>query len=332
MVYLDFFSSKQICPKITLVLGMASSNKSIYSALAANLLIAVTKFIAGIISNSAAMIAEGVHSLVDTANQLLLLLGLHQSKKKPDARHPFGYGKELYFYSFIVSILIFGLGGGVSIYQGITHIIHPDMPGNPTWSYVVLCSSVVFEGTSFIISAKEFNKLRGDQTWWQAITNSKDPSTFLVLFEDGAAVIGLFIVMICLFVGHRYHLNYLDGVASLLVGLLLIGVSIILARESRSLLMGEGIRKETKARITQIVEHDADVLKLMHILSTYQSPSEILLMLIVAFKPNLDTGQINEAISRIRNRVKDEYNLIHFVIIQPDIYTDKIDPNVQTYI
>src|SRR4051812_36742533 len=120
---------------------MASSKKSIYSALAANLLIAVTKFAAGAISNSAAMVSEGVHSVVDTTNQLLLLLGLHQSKKKPDARHPFGYGKELYFYSFIVSILIFGLGGGVSIYQGINHIISPDVPGNPTWSYVVLCSS-----------------------------------------------------------------------------------------------------------------------------------------------------------------------------------------------
>jgi cation diffusion facilitator family transporter len=311
---------------------MASSNRSIYSALAANLLIAITKFIAGFISNSAAMLSEGVHSVVDTANQLLLLLGLHQSKKKPDARHPFGYGKELYFYSFIVSILIFGLGGGVSVYQGISHIIHPDMPGNPTWSYVVLCSSVVFEGTSFIISAKEFNKLRGDQTWWQAITNSKDPSTFLVLFEDGAAVIGLFIVMICLFLGHRYHLDYLDGVASLLVGLLLVGVSIILARESRSLLMGEGISKQTKVRIEEIVEEDADVLKLMHILSTYQSPSEILLMLIVAFKSNLNTDEINEAISRIRNRVKDEYGLIHFVIIQPEVYMDKISPNVQTYI
>lgn len=278
------------------------------------------------------MIAEGVHSVVDTANQLLLLLGLHRSKKKPDARHPFGYGKELYFYSFIVSILIFGLGGGVSVYQGIAHIIHPDVPGNPTWSYVVLCSSVVFEGTSLVIATKEFNKLRGDQTWWQAITNSKDPSTFLVLFEDGAAVIGLFIVMICLFIGHRYHLDYLDGVASLLVGLLLIGVSIILARESRSLLMGEGISKQTKARITEIVEQDADVQKLMHILSTYQSPSEILLMLIIAFEQNRDTQQINDAISRIRNGVKDEYSLIHFVIIQPDIYMDKIDPNVQTYI
>ena len=311
---------------------MASSNRSIYSALAANLLIAITKFIAGFISNSAAMLSEGVHSVVDTANQLLLLFGLHQSKKKPDTRHPFGYGKELYFYSFIVSILIFGLGGGISVYQGITHIIHPDMPGNPIWSYVVLCLSVVFEGTSFVISAKEFNKLRGDQTWWQAITNSKDPSTFLVLFEDGAAVIGLFIVMICLFLGHRYHLDYLDGVASLLVGLLLVGVSIILARESRSLLMGEGISKQTKVRIEEIVEEDADVLKLMHILSTYQSPSEILLMLIVAFKSNLNTDEINEAISRIRNRVKDEYGLIHFVIIQPEVYMDKISPNVQTYI
>ncbi|MDN5287211.1 MAG: cation diffusion facilitator family transporter [Mucilaginibacter sp.] len=311
---------------------MASSNKSIYSALAANLLIAITKFIAGIVSNSAAMIAEGVHSVVDTANQLLLLLGVHQSKKKPDALHPFGYGKELYFYSFIVSILIFGLGGGVSIYQGIVHIIHPDVPGNPTWSYVVLCTSVIFEGSSLIIAAKEFNKLRGNQTWWQAITRSKDPSTFLVLFEDGAAVIGLFIVATCLFLGHKFHLDYLDGVASLLVGLLLIGVSLILARESRSLLMGEGIGKDTKARITEIVGQDTDVLKLMHILSTYQSPSEIVLMLIVAFKPNLDTARINEAISRIRNRVKDEYSLIHFVIIQPETFMDRVNPDVQTYI
>ena len=311
---------------------MASSNKSIYSALAANLLIAITKFIAGIVSNSAAMIAEGVHSVVDTANQLLLLLGLYKSKKKPDATHPFGYGKELYFYSFIVSILIFGLGGGVSIYQGVTHILHPDVPGDPKWSYVVLAISVIFEGSSFIIAAKEFNKLRGDQTWWQAITKSKDPSTFLVLFEDSAAVIGLFIVAICLFIGHKFHINYLDGVASLLVGILLIGVSMILARESRSLLMGEGIGSNTKQRIKEIVEDDKDVLKLMHILSTYQSPSEIVMMLIVSFDTHLDTNGINEAISRIRNRVKDEYNLIHFLIIQPETFMEKVNPDVQTYI
>lgn len=311
---------------------MASSNKSIYSALVANLLIALTKFIAGFFSNSAAMIAEGVHSVVDTANQVLLLFGLRQSRKKPDATHPFGYGKELYFYSFIVSILIFGLGGGVSIFQGIYHIIHPDIPGNPTWNYVVLGISVLFEGSSLVIAAKEFNKLRGDNTWWRAITKSKDPSTFLVLFEDSAAVIGLFIVAICMYLGHTYHIDYLDGLASLLVGILLICVSLILARESRSLLMGEGIGANTKKRITEIVEQDADVLKLMHILSTYQSPNEIVLMLIIAFKKELDTAGINEAIDRIRNLVKDEYSLVHFLIIQPEIYMDKVDPDVQTYI
>lgn len=311
---------------------MASSNKSIYSALAANLLIALTKFIAGFFSNSAAMIAEGVHSVVDTANQVLLLFGLRQSRKKPDATHPFGYGKELYFYSFIVSILIFGLGGGVSMFQGIYHIIHPDVLGVPKWNYIVLGISVIFEGSSLVIAAKEFNKLRGDNTWWQAITKSKDPSTFLVLFEDSAAVIGLFIVAICMYLGHTYHINYMDGLASLLVGILLICVSLILARESRSLLMGEGIGSTTKKRITEIVEQDQDVLKLMHILSTYQSPSEIVLMLIIAFKKNLDTAGINEAISRVRNIVKDEYNLVHFVIIQPEIYMEKVDPDVQTYI
>jgi cation diffusion facilitator family transporter len=313
-------------------MGMASSNKSIYSALAANLLIALTKFIAGFFSNSAAMIAEGVHSVVDTANQVLLLFGLRQSRKKPDATHPFGYGKELYFYSFIVSILIFGLGGGVSMFQGIYHIIHPDVLGIPKWNYIVLGISVIFEGSSLMIAAKEFNKLRGDNTWWQAITKSKDPSTFLVLFEDSAAVIGLFIVAICMYLGHTYHINYMDGLASLLVGILLICVSLILARESRSLLMGEGIGSNTKKRITEIVEQDQDVLKLMHILSTYQSPSEIVLMLIIAFKKDLDTAGINGAVSRIRNIVKDEYNLVHFVIIQPEIYMGKVDPDVQTYI
>ncbi|WP_439698410.1 cation diffusion facilitator family transporter [Mucilaginibacter sp. AW1-7] len=311
---------------------MASSNKSIYAALAANLLIALTKFMAGFFSNSAAMVAEGVHSVVDTANQVLLLFGLHQSRKKPDAKHPFGYGKELYFYSFIVSILIFGLGGGVSIYQGIAHIITPEVPGNPTWNYAVLGMSVIFEGSSLLIAAKEFNKLRSELSWWQAIVKSKDPSTFLVLFEDSAAVIGLVIVAVCMFIGHTYHINYLDGLASLLVGLVLIFVSIILARESRSLLMGEGIGASTKKHIIEIVEQDQDALKLMHLMSTYQSPTEVLLMLIISFKSNLDTAGINNAIIRIRNRVKDEYSLIHFVIIQPDTFMEKVSPNMQLYV
>jgi len=297
---------------------MASSKKSIYSALGANLLIALTKFTAGHFSNSASMIAEGIHSLVDTTNQLLLLLGIRRSKKAPDAAHPFGYGKELYFWSFIVSILIFGLGGGLSIYQGIIHMIDPEPLGNPTISYIVLSLSIVFEGASLIVAIKSFNASRGNLGWWDAVVKSKDPSSFLVLFEDAAAVAGLFIVGICIFLSHRLNLPVLDGLASLLVGLLLVAVSAILARESRSLLMGEGIAPETKASICGLVEQYPAVQKVKQILSTYQSPEEVVLMLILVFNEQLTTSDINSAIDEIREKVKYKYPFVRFVIIQPE--------------
>lgn len=303
---------------------MTSSKKSIYSALIANLLIAVTKFIAGVIGRSGSMISEGIHSVVDTANELLLLLGLHRARKEPDKTHPFGYGKELYFWSFIVSIMIFGLGGGLSIYQGILHIRQPEPIGDPTMSYIVLGLSVIFEGSSLIIALREFNAIRGDQTWWDAVVKSKDPSNFLVMFEDSAAVAGLFIVGICMFLNHRYNLPVLDGIASLLVGLILVGVSAILARESRSLLMGEGISSESRTKISTLVEQDNAVLKVMHMLSTYQSPDEIILMLIVAFKDDLDTQQINKAIGRIRDCIKQEFSLVRFVLVQPETFSAEI--------
>ena len=299
-----------------------ASKNSIYSALAANLLIAITKFVAGALSSSAAMISEGIHSLVDTVNQLLLLFGIHQSKKPADAARPFGYGKELYFWSFIVSILIFGLGGGLSIYQGITHIIHPDELRDPTWNYVVLGFSVIFEGISLGIAWKEFNAVRGTDSWWSAVIKSKNPANFLVLFEDGGAVLGLSIVAICLFIGHEFNLPWMDGFASLLVGLLLVSISMILARESRSLLMGEGIAPETQQKIIKLAERDESVLQARHILSTYQSPEEVVLMLIIAFKPDLDTSNINDAIVRIRTSIKKAYPLVSFIIIQPEAVKD----------
>lgn len=302
---------------------MARSNKSIYSALISNLLIAITKFVAGSISNSAAMRAEGVHSVVDTVNELLLLYGIRLSKKPPDAQRPFGYGRELYFWSFMVSMMIFGLGGGVSIYQGWQHIAHPEPLGNPFWSYIVLVSSMVFEGTSFLIALRAFNKLRGDLHWWTAIKRSKDPTSFLILFEDGAAVLGLLIVLLFVWLGHRFHNPYLDGTASILVGLLLVAVSLIAARESRSLLMGEGIAPETQKKITALVEQDPGVIKLLHILSTYQAPETVVLMMIIAFREDLDTTDINDAIDRISSAIKKEYNLVRFVLIQPDLYEQK---------
>src|SRR4051794_33143704 len=302
---------------------MATSHKSIYGALVANVLIAVTKFIAGAVTNSGSMISEGVHSLVDTTNELLLLLGIHQSKKPPDRQRPFGYGKELYFWSFIVSILIFGLGGGISIYQGYMHIRHPEELGDPFWNYIVLGASILFEGTSLIIAVKEFNKERGEQPWWEAIVRSKDPSNFLVLFEDAAAVAGLIVVIIFVYLSHALNKPFLDGVASVIVGFLLVAVSLVLARESRSLLMGEGIAPATQKRIIELAEKDKAVLKVLNIISDYRSPDEVLLLLIVAFKADLDTGEINEAIARIREEIKEEFKLVRYIIIQPEFYEEK---------
>ncbi|HTM91122.1 MAG TPA: cation diffusion facilitator family transporter, partial [Flavisolibacter sp.] len=292
---------------------MAKNHASIYSALIADILIAITKFTAGNYTNSSSMISEGIHSLVDTSNQLLLLYGLKRSKKPPDKLRPFGYGKELYFWSFIVSILIFGLGGGLSVYQGIVHILHPEPLGDPFWNYVVLAFSFVFDGASLVIAIKEFNKARGGTPFWEAIIKSKDPSSFLVLFEDGAAALGLLIVFVLMLLSHSLNLPVLDGVASVLVGLLLIFSSLILARESRSLLMGEGIAPETQKKIKDLVERDESVLKVNNILSTYQSPEEVILMLLVQFQHHLDTDEITDGINRIRSAINEKFSLVEFV-------------------
>lgn len=295
-----------------------NSKLSIYSALVANLLIAITKFIAGAFTNSSSMISEGIHSVVDTANQGLLLFGISRSKKPADKRHPFGYGKELYFWSFIVAILIFGLGGGLSIYQGILHIRHPEPIEDPTWNYIVLSLSILFEGISLFIAAKAFNKVRGELSIWNAVMHSKDPASFLVLAEDAAAVGGLLIVLICMYINHTFNLPVLDGVASLLVGLLLVFVSFILARESRSLLLGESITPETKNRIKELVEKDGSVTCVKNILSTYQSPEEVVLMLLVDFKDDLDTVEITDAIARVREAIQKEFILVQYIFIQPE--------------
>lgn len=296
---------------------MAKANKSIYSALAANLLIAVTKFIAGAFTNSSSMIAEGIHSTVDTSNQLLLLYGLKKSIKPADKYRPFGYGKELYFWSFIVSIMIFGLGGIVSITQGVAHIRHPETLVNPGWNYAVLALSFVFEGASLLIAIKEFDKTRKGMPWWKAIIKSKDPSGFLVLFEDGAAVLGLLIVFVLMVCSHNFNMPFLDGLASVLVGILLIFVSFILARESRSLLMGEGLSPQTQDKIRSIAEEDEDVIAVKNIFSMYQSPKEVLLILVLTFQPKLDTEDLTDTIDRLRHKIRSEFDVVKFVIIQP---------------
>lgn len=266
------------------------------------------------------MISEGIHSLVDSINEILLLFGISQSLKPPDARRPFGYGRELFFWAFIVSMLIFGFGGGVSIYQGILHIIHPEPLGDPFWNYVVLFASIVFEGTSFIIALKELNKSKSDVSFWRAIKESKDPTRFVILIEDGAAVSGLLIVLICVFLGHQFNVPYLDGVGSLLVGLLLVGVSLVSARESRSLLMGESISDKSRGRITEIIESDPAVVNLAKQFSMYVSVDSAIILLDIQFKP-IGHKELQDAFKRIRQSIRKEFKAIRYIVIQPE-YAD----------
>jgi cation diffusion facilitator family transporter len=296
---------------------MARSNKSIYAALAANIVIAISKFIAGGVSKSSAMISEGVHSLVDSANELLLLYGIHRSNRQRDKTHPFGYGRELYFWSFIVAILIFALGAGVSFYQGVNHIRHPQPGGAFKWNYVVLGISFLSEGSSFLVALKEFNKTRKEESLWEAVKRSKDPATFMVLFEDGAALLGVVVVFLCLYIGQLTKNPYLDGVASLLVGLILTVASALLARESRSLLMGEGVSAETEQKIMELIEKDFSPIQVKKMFSIYESPDEVLLVLILDF-PSLNTEELNNKIDAVKEAIRKRYPKINYIIIQPD--------------
>lgn len=297
---------------------MARSTIAIYSALAANVAIAVAKFVAGGISRSSAMIAEGVHSLVDSVNELLLLYGIARSDKERDERHPFGYGRELYFWSFIVAILIFALGAGVSFFQGIIHLRRPAISEDLGWNYAVLGFSFVSEGISFVIAYRKFRKTIGDRGWWEAIRMSKDPTDFMVLFEDGAAVLGIVIVFTLLLVGEWTKNPYLDGVASLLVGCILTAASAVLARESRSLLIGEGISAKTDREIRGLVEQVSEGAKVKRLFSLYQAPDEVLLVLMVDFPPDLETDELSERIGRIKEKIKDQYPRVAYIVIQPE--------------
>jgi cation diffusion facilitator family transporter len=295
---------------------MASSKLPIYSALAANLAIAVTKFIAAAITGSSAMISEGIHSIVDTGNEVLLLLGIHKSKRPPDDVRPFGYGKELYFWAFIVSIMIFGVGGGISFYEGVMHLRHPLEIKNPLWNYIVLAFAFLFDGTSFIIAFKEFNKKRGDQPFWQTVKRSKDPTTFVVLFEDAADVLGLIVAFIGVLLGQLLNNPMWDGIASIIIGLILTAVSLLLARESRSLLMGESASPGLLKAVINIAEADPSVMKVLPPLSMYLAPEEIILIMGTIFKKELTTQEILQSIERIKDNIQKQYPSIKRIVIE----------------
>ena len=239
---------------------MASESRiAIFAAIAGNVAIAITKLIAAYFTGSAAMLSEGIHSLVDTGNGGLLLLGIRMSRKPADANHPFGRGKELYFWSLVVAILIFALGGGMSVYEGVTHMLHHQPPSDPTWNYVVLGFAFVFEGGSSFFALRAFRKEMSGQGVFRTIRDSKDPTTFTVLFEDTAALLGLIVAFLGIFLGHWFHNPYLDGVASIIIGLILAVVAGFLAYESKGLLIGEGVDQKTLASIRELAGADESV-------------------------------------------------------------------------
>jgi cation diffusion facilitator family transporter len=296
---------------------MAEKPIAIYGALAANLAIAVTKFVVGLVSGSSALLAEAFHSLVDSGNQGLMLVGLRRSRRPPDPRHPFGHGKELYFWTLMVGVLLFGIGGGVSVYEGVRHLAHGAEAIEPFWAYVVLASAFVFEGISFGVALKRFlPRIEPDETWWQALRGSKDPTLVTVLAEDSAALTGLVIAAAGVFASDRLHSAVPDGIASILIGLLLAAVAVFLVHESRGLLVGESSDPRVVERVRRMVESDSAVLSAGTPMTMHLGPHEVLLNLDVRFRPGLDTADIEESVARIESRVRDELPDVRRIFIE----------------
>jgi cation diffusion facilitator family transporter len=226
-----------------------SSKKAIYGAIVANTAIAICKFVASFFTGSSAMLSEGIHSLVDTGNGVLLLFGINRSKRPADEEHPFGYGNEIYFWSFVVAVLIFALGGGIALYEGIVHLIHPEPVKDVFWNYIVLGLSMIFEGAALRVALKQFKTTRRDKPFFRALIDTKDTSTAAVVIEDTAALVGLTLAFVSLALSQITGILYFDGIGSISIGILLIGVSIFFAVECHGLLVGEGLMKGDVTKI-----------------------------------------------------------------------------------
>jgi cation diffusion facilitator family transporter len=291
---------------------------AVYGALAANLAIAVTKFIVAAVTGSSAMLSEAIHSTVDTGNQLLLLFGIRRSRRPPDLHHPYGHGKELYFWSLIVAVLIFGLGGGMSVYEGIVHVLAPKPTHNPFWNYVVLVASLVFESTSFVIALREFRPTMGGRPFWTAVRESKDPTHYTVLAEDAAAIAGLLLALLGVSLSQVFEAPVFDAIASIAIGLLLAAVAIFLVIESRGLLVGESVDQTTLAKIRNILESDPAVVRVVRLLTMQLSPDQILVNLNVAFASNVSAKDLLHVIDRLEQRIVTSHPTVRYVLIEAE--------------
>jgi cation diffusion facilitator family transporter len=293
-----------------------TSKTVIYAALGGNLCIAVIKFAAAAFTGSAAMLSEAIHSVVDTGNQLLLLFGLRRAAKPADAKHPFGYGLQLYFYTFVVAVLIFGVGAVVSILEGIKKIQHPHAVEHAWVNYLVLGLGVLFEGSVWIVALKAFNKQRGPRSFFAEIRSSKDPTVFTVLFEDTAALAGLAIALVGVASSELLDIPALDGVASLLIGFILAATAAFLALESQSLLTGEAASHETRVGINRIARAEPGVMGLNQARTMHFGPNEVFVVISLDFEDSLQAGEVERIVTRIEAKLKTAYPEISQVFIE----------------
>ena len=306
-------------------MASASSKKVIYAALIGNFLIALTKFIAFFITKSSAMLSEGVHSVVDTGNQVLLLYGLHRAKRPANEQFPFGHGKEVYFWGFVVAITIFTIGAGVSLYKGVHHILHPVPIVNPTINYIVLGCALVFEGAAWYFAFTEFTKAKGKWGYFQAVQRGKDPSMFVVLFEDSAAMLGIIAAFIGIFLSQVTGNYVYDGIASVVIGLILAGTAVWLAYEIKGLLIGESARPEMVKNVKEIAKSYPKIKHVNEVLTLHMGPEFILLNLSVDFANTLSVGDIEDTIARLDRHIKQTFPKIKRVFVEAECRRDGDD-------
>lgn len=308
----------------TKVLHHVKANIVLFGALFANLGIAVAKFFAAAISGSSSMLTEGVHSLVDSGNQLLLLYGQSRAKRPPDALHPFGYGRELYFWAFVVAILIFAIGAGVSLYEGWRHVADPEPLRDPTINYIVLGVAVMLEGTSWAIAVRAFNAGRGGVGWWQAVRRSKDPAGFIVLFEDSAAMLGLLIAAAGVWASHATGDARIDGYASMAIGVLLAAVAVLLAREAKGLLIGESADAELVHMIWSRLERRAEITAVNHVRTIHTAPDAVFVAVSADFDDGLAMGAAETLIESMESELKTADSRITSIYIRPEKQSDAV--------
>lgn len=288
-----------------------------YAALAGNLLVAATKGVAAAISGSSSMLSEAVHSVVDSGNEVLLLYGQTRAQRPPDAAHPLGYGRELYFWSFVVALLIFALGAGVSIYEGVTHMLEPEPIRRPLVNYVVLALAFFFEGGSWLVAYRQFRASGGKLALFEAFRRSKDPPSFMVLFEDSAALLGILFAAAGTFVASTFHMPMADGAASILIGLVLATVAVLLARESKSLLIGEPAERDLISCIELEAAGVRGVVRVNGVLTSYLSPDQVVVMMSLEFEDRLCVPELEEAVRDIERRVRAKYPEVSSLFVKP---------------